>query len=140
MGRNPKIDALYDHWHQSIEVGNAIPHRSAFDPLRIRPWLGHLSIYERIGGDADFLVRLEGTEIVNMTGENWTGKRASEIDHKYHRNLLLDLTNVVTLGRPLLSKLTIFQRDYIHTPRLLLPVRTGSEKADQIFLALYPDA
>jgi hypothetical protein len=137
---HPAIDAIVDLWNSTTPRLNGIPTRQSFDPLTLKPWLGYFSIYETIDCGADFSIRLEGSYIVEMTGENWTGKRASVIDEKYGRSLVEDLRRVHNQRTYLLSRIHLFQRDFKSAIRALLPLTLGSGEVDQIFLCLYSES
>ena len=73
---------------RSLAAGGDIPHRGQFDTLALRPWLGHVMIYEAIDGGRDFRNRLEGSDVVMLTGEDWTGRCASEVDAQFGSRML----------------------------------------------------
>src|SRR5690606_18432779 len=57
---SPMLHSLLKFWTDAGGSGN-IPDRSQLDAMTLRPWLGHVSIYEAIPGTIDFRIRLEGT-------------------------------------------------------------------------------
>lgn len=135
---DPALSELVDLWLSRTRDGK-VPLRQSLDPFTLKPWLGHISIYEAMD-DGDFLVRLEGSAIVDMTGENWTSYRASEIDKKYGTPLTEDLGEVIAAGKPSFHRMMIFQRRHFFASRALLPVRKAAESpANQVFLVLYKD-
>lgn len=116
------------------------PDREILDAFALRPWLGHISIYEALDDGADFRIRLEGTRVSQMTGEDWTGRRASQVDDKFGTGLVAVMRDVIRTGRPSLHTTRIYQREFRGAVRLLLPVRSRPDApADQIFMALYVD-
>lgn len=114
------------------------PDRDCLDVFALRAWLGHISVYEAIGGD--FRVRLEGTRISQMTGEDWTGRLASQVDARFGTRLVEIMRNVVNSRRPRFHTTRIYQREFRSAIRMLLPMRSRSDgPVDQIFLVLYLD-
>ena len=126
------------HLWQSRGWHDDPPDRSQVPLDLLHPWLGHISVFQAI--DEDFQLRLDGTEIVAMTGEDWTRRRASEIDRRFGR----DLTGLVRLAigsrRPLVHATRVLKHEHLRATRLLLPVRSVPMcEPDQVFLVLYLD-
>ncbi len=95
--------------------------------FELRPWLGHISIYEAVENGADFRIRLEGS-------------RVSQVDAKFGTDLVALMREVVRAGRPSLHVTRIYQREFRSAVRMLLPMRSRPGGAvDQIFMALYLD-
>ena len=136
---SPKLHALLKFW---TECGGAaqVPDRGQLDALTLQPWLGHISIYEAIPGSSDFRIRLEGTSIVAITSEDWTGKRASDVDRRFGSQLVGFMHRVVETRRPAIHRMRVFQNEVEYVTRLLLPVRARpGGPVDQVFLVIYPD-
>jgi len=76
---HPFVAGLLDLWRSKRPPGG-VPQRSEFNVFTLRPWLGWLTVYEELDGGADFLVRLDGSNIVALTGQEWTGCRMSEVN------------------------------------------------------------
>lgn len=134
---SPLAAALLDYW-QSTRSESSVPDRSAFDPLHLTRWLGYLSIYEYEPERDDFRNRLEGTYVGNLTGENWTGRRASEVDARFGSNFLAELREVRSASEPMAHLIKVFQKEFSVTERVLLPVSTApGRRADQIFVAIF---
>lgn len=139
----PSADArarsLLEKWSSCCD-GAEPPDRETLDVFELRPWLGHISVYEAIDGGSDFRIRLEGSRVSQMTGEDWTGRRASEVDDKFGTELVAIMRSVIASGRPSLHTTRIYQREFRAAVRLLLPVRSRpGGPVDQIFLVLYLD-
>jgi hypothetical protein len=117
-----------------------VPNRKRLDAFTLRPWLGHISIYEAIDNGRDFRIRLEGTTIVAITGEDWTGKRASDVDAKYGCQIAEFMREVVRTRQPMVHTMRVFQNEVEYITRLLLPVRARADgPVDQVFLVIYVD-
>ena len=133
-----RIASAIQFWQEYTHDG-FLPDRAAFDALNLRPWLGHISIYVRVDGGSDFLVRLEGTEISQMTSENRSGRRLSAMDAEYGSNLISHLHYVARARRPKVDRVRIFQRHVLTATRAFLPVATDRRNCDQVFLVMYAD-
>lgn len=135
----PQLHSLLQFWNEA-GGSQSIPHRGQFEFFALRPWLGHVSIYETIHGGTDYRIRLEGTKIVAITGEDWTGKRASDVDQRYGSRLVEFMQRVTASGTPAIHTMRLFQNDVEFITRLLLPVRACADGAvDQVFLVIYAD-
>jgi hypothetical protein len=71
------IAALAAYWDRK-RGARALADRADIDPTEIVPLLPHLVICETLDGGADFRVRLFGTGLVELVGEERTGKCLSE--------------------------------------------------------------
>jgi hypothetical protein len=97
-------------------------------------------IYEAIDGGRDFRNRLEGSEVVMLTGEDWTGRCASEVDAQFGSRMLHYMQEVVRTGEPCIHRMRMFQNDAISVTRLMMPVRSRPDApVDQILAVLYAD-
>lgn len=135
-GFHTKIRDLITYWHAQ-RGPDGVPGRTSFEPLSLRPWIGNISIYESVDGGDDFIVRLEGTRISEITGEDWSGRRITEIDARYGTTFLNDVKSVLINRKPSISECQVFQRVLKPAERILLPVASGPGRIDQVFLCLY---
>lgn len=136
---HPALASLLQYWMNTRPPDGA-PSRSHFEPFRLRKWLGHVSIYESVKEGEDFRNRLEGTSIVAITGEDWTGRFASQVDARFGSRLVRCMRRVIESGEPSIHTMKLFQNGFKDVTRLLLPVSSGTDgKADQVFLVIYFD-
>ena len=134
---SPLAASIIDYWYRSRPNGG-VPDRQAFDPVLLARWLGYLCVYEFQPDKDDFRNRLEGTYVGNLTGENWTGRQASDVDARFGSNFLAELRETRDTGEPIVHLVQIFQKHYSVAERILLPVsREPGGDADQIFVALF---
>lgn len=139
-GLNPLAVSLLRFWY-AHRLDTGLPDRRTFDPAGMATWLGYISIYEYIPEREDFRNRLEGSFTVDKTGENWTGRYASEVDSKFGSRFLAELLETRSQRAPRIDLIQIFQNDFGVAERLLLPVsRIGSDEADQVFVAIFASA
>lgn len=135
---HPFIAGLLDFWHSKCLPGE-VPQRAEFDAFALRPWLGWLAIYEELDGGADFLVRLDGTSIVTLTGQEWTGRRMSELDPRVSARVLEVLRRAVRERRPVVDRLySPAAKDFLAFQRVTLPVREGRRGVWQLIQGLQP--
>jgi hypothetical protein len=100
-----------------------VPRRAEFDAFTLRPWLGWLTVYEELDDEADFLVRLDGTNIVALTGDEWTGRRMSELDPRYAVPVLTTLRRAVREGQPIVDRFyNPAVKDFLTFHRVTLPL------------------
>lgn len=132
-----EIAGLIAFWNAHRQPG-MLPSRSVFDPFNLRPWLGYVDIYEFHPQAQDFLIRLNGSHVVELTGEDWTGRMISEVDRKFRSTLHADLMECMQEAGPILHTMPIFQRPHLRAVRLLLPLaREKGGPADFVLMALY---
>jgi hypothetical protein len=125
---------------RSLAAAGEIPHREQLDTFTLRPWLGHVMIYEAIDGGRDFRNRLEGSEVVMLTGQDWTGRCASEVDAEFGSRMLASMQEAVRAGEPCIHTMWMFQNDAIRVTRLMMPIKSRPDgPVDQILAVLYPD-
>ena len=135
-----RLATLLAFWLTARDHTHDVPNREQFTPFTLRPWLGYISIYEAVDQGRDFYNRLEGTRITGITGEDWTHRRASEVDARFGSNLVADMTKSIARGAPQIHAIRIFQHEFKTATRLLLPVRTALDSpVNQVLLALYLD-
>ena len=118
-----------------------LPTRGDFRPGNMRAWIDDIAILEYVPQKDDFQVRLEGENIVALTGEDWRGGYARELDCQFSTSLHPAMTMVRMTGQPKLHHLQVFKSDWRNAIRMLLPVvlqKPGKEDVLQIFLAVFP--
>ena len=139
-GARPPESALHllEHW-QRFNAAGPRPTRSDFTPFSLKQWLGHIDIYDVERGGEEFRMRLNGSRVVALTGEDWKGKTARDIDRRFGAALHDELHQVCRSKQPLADHIRIFQKDYVAAYRLLLPIFSDDQDGEvvQIFLALF---
>ncbi|WP_417824209.1 hypothetical protein [Thalassospira lucentensis] len=129
-------------WQQYAGQGEGgLPTRDDFTPETLAPWIEDISIYEYQADKDDFQILLEGENIIALTGEDWRGAYAREIDFHYSTSLHASMSLARTTAQPQIHMLQIFQKDWRSGVRLLLPItrkHIGEEDRLQVFLAIFP--
>lgn len=62
---HPFVAGLLYLWRLKCPPGG-VPQRSEFNVFMLRPWFGWVAVYEELDDGADFLVRLDGSNIVAL--------------------------------------------------------------------------
>ena len=134
-----RAEALLQHWHD-CRGDLHVPTRSAFNPLGLRPWLGSLTIFTAVDDGRDFLVKLDGTDVVSLTGEDWTGRNVSDIDRQFGSKLCEELRSVIGSATPTVRHSQVLQKSWQNATRVCLPVSSGDgRRADQVFKGMFLD-
>lgn len=129
--------ALVALWRSLAGADGAPPSRAELGPERLKPWLGCISVYEPVDAEgSDFRCRLDGSGIVDLTGEDWTGRTANWVDERFRLGLCRDLRAAWRAEAPHAHRIAVFQKTYIPACRLLLPVSTKGD-GRQVLLALF---
>jgi hypothetical protein len=135
-----KARDLLAFWNQNAS-NQRTPTRSDFSPQNLGDWFEDIAIFEYVPAKDDFQIVLEGERIAALTGEDWRGGFAREIDSQFSTSLNATMTLVRTTGQPQVHHLKVFKNDWQNAIRLLLPVllqKPGKEDVLQIFLAVFP--
>ena len=132
------VRSLLDLWH-SFDTDGGRPTRQDLTPFTLKPWLGFIDVYGVEDGGRTFRIRLNGSHTTAMTGEDWTGRTAHDVDRKYGFGLHDEVHRVFTSKRPACHVTRIYQKDFALAYRLMLPVfsETGDGSVAQILLAIF---
>ena len=136
---HPDLWALAQHWI-ACAGRDRIPTIADFAEDRVDPWQRHFAIYDTVDNGDDFHVIWEGPELLSITGERWSGHRASEVEARYRQSLLHDLKFCFYSRKPLYSQVRIYQREKIAGKRLMLPLGRDGHNVDRVIIALFLDA
>jgi hypothetical protein len=134
-----RAQRLLDYWH-SFNANGPRPTRDDFTPYALKAWLGNIDVYDAENGGEDFRLRLNGTQVVALTGEDWTGKTARDVDRRFGSTLHDELAAVCRTKQPSAQHIRIFQKQYLAAYRLLLPIFSDRRPGEvaQVFLAVFP--
>jgi hypothetical protein len=136
---SPRAASLVHFWYACRRPPLA-PSRADFNAFKLRPWLGSISIYQAVDGGGDFRVALDGTDVVALTGEDWTGRRASDVDREFGVTICAELQALLASGVPTIRRIGLLQKSWRSATRVCLPIaRSELRPADQVFLALFVD-
>ena len=133
---HPRIRSLVELWQLRCGEGD-IPWRSSLDVFALKPWLGCLTIFEEVEKGSDYIVRLDGQGVVELTGAEWTGRRVSQLGGG--QPLLKALRSVQASRQPLIDPLYFPAKGKLLVfSRALLPVWDDKRAAGQVIQCLWP--
>jgi len=134
----PIARSLLAFWQEFNDQGHR-PTRRDFTPFSLKPWLGYLDVYGVEDGGREFRIRLNGSRVTELTGEDWTGRTASDVDRKFGFGLHNEVLDVFTSKRPACHLTRIYQKNFTSAYRLMLPIfsEDGDGRVVQVFLAIF---
>lgn len=78
------VASLYAYWNQA-RGGRPIPYRTDIDPVRIPALLPYILLIDELPPQGSGRIRLFGTGLVELFGEERTGLRFEDVGHTYGR-------------------------------------------------------
>lgn len=139
--KQPLLRQLYDFWDQK-RGDRLAPRREDIDPLELpRPLIGSVFLYtverDKPGSPpTDYVLRLFGTQLVEMFGGDMTGRSFDDIFHGPTAPAIRrEYDHVAMTGEPLCSALDgrWADREYRFYRRLLLPLSENGRTVDRLF-------
>lgn len=105
---HPLTIQLYDYWRGKA-ADRAMPDRTDIDPIEIPRLLPNILLVDSLTAEGDFRVRLFGSELAYLTGEERTGtgrteigrNRAPELAQKTQERWKVVITRLVNEQAPL---------------------------------------
>lgn len=114
---------LVDLW-KAARTGRRLPHKSAINPLNLRPWIGDLSIVEVHDGEKRFFVKLHGSDVAANIGPDFQRRYLEDClpDHALEAGLYPYRTALTEVA-PVFSSLTpgLLTGTFRRFERLILP-------------------
>ncbi len=142
-----EISELHDYW-KSICGDNAVPDRKDFSPVAVKKHLPHLAILEVDIAAEAFEVRLFGTALMELFGEDRTGRTQDNLTDKYaeaavEQNAIHSwqavLTKTLQAEAPVFFETPRLRAGYRHQvlKGICLPLTNGSPKITQVIALMY---
>lgn len=132
-----RLRRLYEYWGAK-QAGRRAPARCDIDPVEIPELLGFVSLFEVQNDPRDYKVRLNGTEVAEMLGQEITGKFCSTImsgseavDCKAAFDLCVDQCLPTTVE----TSLAFCDKPYMAQAIIILPLSSDGERVDMIITA-----
>lgn len=143
---HPGIAQLVEYWEMK-RGDRAMPDRADIIPGEIASLLRHLIICEVVDGGADFRTRIFGTALVELVGEERTGKLLSEFGAQSSiptrpervRDRWFEIARRVhALGRPVFisGRMINSARPYIAWHAVACPLTAGGTTIEQVVGAM----
>lgn len=132
----PLTEQLYELWMERARVAMP-PHRSAFDPIDLRLWIGQLSIWDRVDDERKYVCRIYGSRLVDWVGREMTGQPVTQYPHGLGVSIQAQFDLMCTLEQPVLVKVNspVLDEDVpkgkdTRIEKLLLPLTRSGKKVD----------
>lgn len=132
-----RLRRLYEYW-AAKQAGRRAPARCDIDPVEIPELLGFVNLFEVQNDPRDYKVRLNGTEVAEMLGQEITGKFCSTImsgseavDCKAAFDLCVDQCLPTTVE----TSLAFCGKPYMAQTIIILPLSSDGERVDMIITA-----
>ncbi len=136
--RDRRVGLFYDYWRRKCPPGG-LPSRRALDPAEMTQFLPCVTLLdvEQAGARRRFRVRLMGTHLVDLFGEDVTGQYLDETSASggRDREILSRLEAIIETGRPAYGVAPVSRpnRDYIQYEHLTLPLASDGRAIDMLF-------
>ena len=132
-----RLRRLYEYWNAK-RGDRPAPSRRDIDPVEIPDLLGFVNIYEVQDEPRDFKVRLNGSEVAEMLGQDIAGKYCSTVisgPDAVRFNTAFDLC--VDQCRPAIveTSLAFCGKPYMAQTIVVLPLSSDGESVDMIVTA-----
>jgi len=133
LAQTPHLRMCFDYWQSKCKWGR-LPSRRDIDPAEMKGFLPSVILIEveRSGAGRRFRVRLMGTRLAEIFGQDVTGLYLDQICTPEARNVL---TDVMDLKKPCygVSRGLRPDRDFIEFEHLTLPLASNGERVDMLF-------
>lgn len=130
----PRLKDAFAYW-QSKQAGRAMPGRRDIDPTEMPRLLPYLLLIDVLRRPLDFRYRLVGTEVRNLSKEDYTGRRFSEVPGKGQGSVVWQNCEQVVLTKAPYSRTPPYvgpDRYVRDCESLLLPLSDDGRTVDMI--------
>lgn len=132
-----QLAALAQLWSRKAS-GKRLPAREDFDPAELRPWLGRLMLLDVVEDGKDFHYRLHGTGLVELFGEDLTGRAVGKLDPKRRATLLAEYRRAFETRSPhYVPSKELAEKKHLHVAKLVLPLASDGERVDKLMVSVY---
>ncbi|MEQ9346714.1 MAG: hypothetical protein RIG26_09755 [Thalassospira sp.] len=126
-----RVRAYFETWHNA-KHGDAVPHRKVLNGDVLAAWVDDISIYEYLPKKRDFIIRIDGPNIIAASGESYLGCSPRQIDLDYGTTTHATLLGVIDEGKPAFHRVGLELKVWEEWLRLMLPVRTSDRDGSMI--------
>ena len=86
----------------------------------------------------DFRYRLHGTSLVELFGEDLTGRRVGALDRKRRDTLLAEYRRAFQTRAPhYIPSKVLAEKEHLHVAKLVLPLASDGDQVDKLMVSLY---
>ncbi len=140
--RHPRFRRLYDYLQAKAPAGK-LPGRQHIDPLEIPdllPYLMLMDVVREKGGEPRYRIRLVGTEVVALQGEDATGKFAGEVLTR-GANIVAGYDDILETRRPQHrhGEVATPGREHATYERMAFPLASDGETIDMLIFVFVLD-
>ena len=135
----PQLQDLISHWLTKCE-GRPQPLREDFGHRDLKPWWGHLALFDVLGDD-DFAIRLSGTNLIRRFGREATRLLVGELAIDINRHLRDVLKATLKAAGPVVatSSVQLGRVTYWHCD-VAMPLASLEVPRGMILFCSYPIA
>ena len=144
-----EINEIHNYW-KTICGDHSVPDRQAFSPVAVKKHLPNIAIIDVDITAETFEVRLFGTALMELFGEDRTGRTQDDLTQKYAdgamEHIVLDrwqevLTKTVHDKKPIFFRTPRLRAGYRHQSLqgIGLPLTNGSSEVTQVLAVVYAD-
>lgn len=130
-----KIRQIVGYW-MSIHPPDGLPGRQHFDPAEIPALLPNIRLLDVVGSLPRFRVRLMGTQVREIMGEEQTGRWLDEVFPNLHGSVThAELVKTVTMRQPRWRRgkpAIALDRLFLDMERVYLPFARNGRKVDMV--------
>jgi hypothetical protein len=136
--RHFQLYDFYRYWDR-LRDGQTVPSRAELDPLEFPSALGYVSLFDVVEGGERFRYRLGSGNLLEVLGEEMTGRYLDQMPSESFREILADaLQTVVDSCWPLVIEGEIASgADRWHAEGLFVPLSTDRGRIDVVALCSY---
>jgi hypothetical protein len=132
---HPSVRAIADYW-RSIHPAEGLPSRRHFDPVDVPKFLSNIGLIDVQESPRRFRVRLYGTALVSVMGEDYTGRWYDELFKNFEKTgQYVDFCHVVDTGTPHWRRGALripIGKDFHFLERVHLPLANDGKTVDMI--------
>lgn len=132
---HPSVGAIVDYWC-SIHPPQGLPGRQHFDPVDVPKLLSNIGLIDVQNSPRRFRIRLYGTALVSVMGEDYTGKWYDELFENFEKTgQYTDFCHVVDTHSPHWRRGALripTDRDFHFLERVHLPLASDGKNVDMI--------
>tara|TARA_B100000674_G_scaffold15482_2_gene11220 strand:- start:10818 stop:11300 length:483 start_codon:yes stop_codon:yes gene_type:complete len=118
-----RVRAYVETWWDAARNGQ-VPDRKRLNADVLSQWVDDISIYEYLPDRRDFVIRIDASNIIAVSGECYQGCSPRQIDLDFGTTVYPALLEVVDTGKPAFCRVGYERASWEEWLRVMLPVRT----------------
>jgi hypothetical protein len=133
-----RLAQLYAFWNER-RGGRAMPSRRDMEFAALKPWLGNLTLVSVIDGGRDYHIRVHGTNLREIVGQDLTGRYLKALPHEFVPLWTAEYDEVVRTRAPVFTaRRPSVIKTFITIEKLILPLSADGLEGDTILYGVYP--